>query len=64
MAHSITNSKITGVKNPNVNLSPLSMDLKALLIAKTVFLELILWKYKSRACKCSKDLIEVFLITL
>jgi hypothetical protein len=32
------NSKITGVKNPRENLSPLSIDLIALWIAKTVFL--------------------------
>ena len=51
-----------GVKNPNENLKPLSIERRALLMAKTVFLELILWKYRSSECKWTKALREVFTI--
>lgn len=44
-----------------VNLSPDSIDLMALLIPKTVFLELTLWKLKSRLCKCVKEADETLL---
>ena len=37
-----------------------SMDLMALLIAKTVFLDEILWKYMSRACRWLKERIDIF----
>ena len=48
------NSKITGEKNPKTNLIPDSIDLTALFTEKTVFLELILWKFKSSLSICLK----------
>jgi hypothetical protein len=59
---SITNSSATGVKKPSVNLSADSIDLKALFMAKTVFLLDVLWKSMSRLCRCVNALKEIRLV--
>ena len=56
------NSKAICAKNPKMNLRPESMDLSALLMPKTVFLELYLWKPRSSLCRCLKHAEEILLI--
>jgi len=53
------NSTAIGVKKPSENLMPLSIDLRALLIANTVFFEETLWKVRSSVCKWLKALYEI-----
>mmetsp|Transcript_21619 Transcript_21619/g.28940 ORF Transcript_21619/g.28940 Transcript_21619/m.28940 type:complete len:223 (-) Transcript_21619:114-782(-) len=54
------NSTTIGVAKPRVNLSALSIERMALLIANTVFLLLVLWKLRSRAWRWTKDSWEIF----
>jgi len=60
--HRSTNSNATGVKNPSTNLKDDSIDLKALLIANTVFLLDVLWKSMSRLWRWVNALKEILLV--